>query len=315
MPARLFLRLSLACLVYMTLVLDATAGPRIWVALSDQGGPYEEAAAAVRAGMDGSADLRSEPWQYLWERKGEKPDLIVTVGVAAMDGTLERLAARDAGWSQVPVLAILVPQAVFEARRAHPAASGRPFGAVVLDQPLGRQLALIKRALPDRVRVGVVPGAQTRPLLSQLEREARSRGLQLVKGPEVRAPEDIYPSLREVLVEADVVLALPDPAIYNANTLQNILLATYRARVPLVAFSSAYVKAGALLALYSTPAQVARTAVEVLRQWQAGQGLATLQRPREFTAAVNPRVATSLQFLIDDEAALVADLRRLEGGR
>ncbi|MHB1429463.1 MAG: ABC transporter substrate-binding protein [Rhodocyclaceae bacterium] len=313
MIARLF-RCFVFCLSLVA-AAQAAAGPRIWVALSDQGGPYEEAAAAVRAGMDGSADLRSEPWQYLWERKGEKPDLIVTVGVAAMDGTLERLAARDAGWSQVPVLAILVPQAVFEARRAHPAASGRPFGAVVLDQPLGRQLALIKRALPDRVRVGVVPGAQTRPLLSQLEREARSRGLQLVKGPEVRAPEDIYPSLREVLVEADVVLALPDPAIYNANTLQNILLATYRARVPLVAFSSAYVKAGALLALYSTPAQVARTAVEVLRQWQAGQGLATLQRPREFTAAVNPRVATSLQFLIDDEAALVADLRRLEGGR
>ncbi len=313
MIARLF-RCFVFCLSLVA-AAQATAGPRIWVALSEQGGPYEEVANALRVGMDGSADLRSEPWQYLWERKGEKPDLIVTVGVAAMDGTLERLAARDAGWSQVPVLAILVPQAVFEARRAHPAASGRPFGAVVLDQPLGRQLALIKRALPDRVRVGVVPGAQTRPLLSQLEREARSRGLQLVKGPEVRAPEDIYPSLREVLVEADVVLALPDPAIYNANTLQNILLATYRARVPLVAFSSAYVKAGALLALYSTPAQVARTAVEVLRQWQAGQGLATLQRPREFTAAVNPRVATSLQFLIDDEAALVADLRRLEGGR
>jgi hypothetical protein len=313
MIARLF-----RCFVFcLSLVATAQvqAGPRIWVALSDQGGAYEEAAAAVRAGMDGSAELRSEPWQYLWERKGEKPDLIVTVGVAALDGTLERLAARDAGWSQVPVLAILVPQAVFEARRAHPAASGRDFGAVVLDQPLGRQLALIKRALPDRVRVGVVPGAQTRALLSQLEREARSRGLQLVKGPEVRAPEDIYPSLREVLVEADVVLALPDPAIYNANTLQNILLATYRARVPLVAFSSAYVKAGALLALYSTPAQVARTAVEVLRQWQAGQGLATLQRPREFAAAVNPRVAASLQFRIDDEAALVADLRRLEGGR
>lgn len=315
MPARLFLRLALACLVYMTLVLDAAAATRIWMALSEQGGPYEEAAAAVRAGMEGSAELRSEPWQYLWERKGEKPDLIVTVGVAALDGTLERLAARDAGWSQVPVLAILVPQAVFEARRAHPAASGRSFGAVVLDQPLGRQLALIKRALPDRVRVGVVPGAQTRALLPQLEREARSRGLQLVKGPEVRAPEDIYPALREVLVEADVVLALPDPAIYNANTLQNILLATYRARVPLVAFSSAYVKAGALLALYSTPAQVARTAVDVLRQWQAGQGLATLQRPREFTAAVNPRVAESLHFRIDDEAVLIAELRRLEGGR
>ena len=308
----------LRCFVFcLSLVAgaQAVAGPRIWVALSEQGGPYEEAAHALRAGMDGSAELRSEPWQYLWERKGEKPDLILTVGVAALDGTLERLAARDADWSQVPVLAILVPQAVFEARRAHPAAGGRAFGAVVLDQPLGRQLALIKRALPDRARVGVVPGAQTRSLLPQLEREARGRGLQLAKGPEVRAPEDIYPSLREVLVEADVVLALPDPAIYNANTLQNILLATYRARVPLVAFSSAYVKAGALLALYSTPAQVARTAVDVLRQWQTGQGLAPLHRPREFTATVNPRVAASLQIRIDDEAALVADLRRLEGGR
>lgn len=315
MTARLFLRLALSCLVYMTSVLDAAAATRIWVALSEQGGPYEETAAAVRAGMDGSVELRSEPWQYLWERKGEKPDIIVTVGVAALDGTLERLAARDAGWSQVPVLAILVPQAVFEVRQTHPAAGKRSLGAVVLDQPLGRQLALIKRALPERVRVGVVPGAQTRALLPQLEREARSRGLQLVKGPEVRAPEDIYPSLREVLVEADVVLALPDPAIYNANTLQNILLSTYRARVPLVAFSSAYVKAGALLALYSTPAQVARTAVDVLRQWQAGQSLAALQRPREFTAAINPRVAESLQFRIDDAADLVADLRRLEGGR
>lgn len=308
----------LRCFVFclsLVAAAQAAAGPRIWVALSEQGGPYEEVANALRAGMDGSADLRSEPWQYLWERKGEKPDLIVTVGVAALDGTLERLAARDAGWSQVPLLAILVPQAVFEARRAHPAASVRPFGAIVLDQPLGRQLALIKRALPDRVRVGVVHGAQTRSLLSQLEREARSRGMKLVKGPEVRAPEDIYPSLREVLVEADVVLALPDPAIYNANTLQNILLATYRARVPLAAFSSAYVKAGALLALYSTPVQVARTAVEVLRQWQAGQGLATLQRPGEFTVAVNPRVAESLHFRIDDAADLMADLRRQEGGR
>ena len=140
-----------------------------------------------------------------------------------------------------------------------------------------------------------------------------ARGLGLRASQPVNAAEDIYPALRQALDESEVILALPDPLIYNSATLQNILLTTYRARTPLVAFSPAYVKAGATLAVYSTPAQLARGAAAMVRQWRAGRVLPPPQSPREFEVAANERVAASLGLTIDAPAAIAADLRRQEG--
>lgn len=306
-------RLALACLVNMTLVSAAAAAPQVWVALAEEGGAYAETAAALREELVGAAETRAAVWRNLFAGAPPAPDLIVTVGAAALDGTLDELARRNTAWKEVPVLATLLPQAVFDARLAAGPVVRRPLSAVVLDQPLGRMLALIRRALPDHRHVGILPGPQTRPLMRALEREAAGQGLRLVVAPEIGLPEEIYPALKAVLGDADVILALPEPLVYHGGTLQNILLTTYRARTPLVAFSSAYVKAGAVLALYSTPAQVARRAAEMVRDWQAGGGLPAPQAPREFSVAVNAKVAASLGLSIDDAAAIVADLRRREG--
>lgn len=310
---RPLLRLALACLATMTLVLEAAAATRVWVAVAEEEGAYAEAAAALKAELADGAEISAGKWQALFDGQEGMPDLIVTVGVAAFDGALDRLAQKGGGWARVPVLATLLPQAVFEARMATGPVVQRPISAVVLDQPLGRQMAFIKRALPDRRHVGVLSGTQTRPLLKTLEKEAGGRGLKLVSAPVANASDDLYPALRVVLEEADVLLALPEPAIYNSGTLQNILLTTYRARTPLVAFSPAYVKAGAVLALYSTPAQVARRAAEIVREWRAGRGLPAVQAPREFSVVLNAKVAASLGLQIDDANAIVESLRRQEG--
>lgn len=310
---RFLLRFVLPCLVVMTLVSEVLAAPHIWVVLAESGGVHLETAENLSAALAGAAEVRVDRGTELFAGRGAKPDLIITVGTAALDVALEQLPKKDLGWARIPLLATLVPQSVVEARRA--IVGARPFAAVVLDQPIARQLALIRRALPESQRLGVVPGPQTRAQLPQIEKEARARGLQLVVGPEVRAPEEIYPSLKEVLVQAEVVLALPEPLIYNAGTLQNILLTTYRARVPLVAFSSAYVKAGALLAVYSTPLQVARQTAQVVRDWAAGRDPPLFIYNREFTIVANDRVAASLGLRPFDVDEIMADLRRLEGGR
>lgn len=310
---RILLRFLLPCLVVMTLVSEAGAAPRIWVVLAESGGVHLETAENLKAALADAAEVRIDRSTELFAGRGAKPDLIVTIGTAALDGTLEQLPRKDLGWARIPLLATLVPQTVVEARRA--IIGVRPFAAVVLDQPIARQLALIRRALPESQRLGVIPGPQTRMLVGQIAKEARVHGLQLVVGPEVRAPEDIYPSLKEVLVHADVLLALPEPLVYNAGTLQNILLTTYRARVPLVAFSSAYVKAGALLAVYSTPQQVAYQTAQIVRDWMAGRDLPPIVHNREFTVVANDRVAASLGLRPLDVEEIAADLRRLEGGQ
>jgi hypothetical protein len=54
----------------------------------------------------------------------------------------------------------------------------------------------------------------------------------------------------------DALLAVPDPLVFNSQTAANILAAAYRRRIPLIGFSPAYTRAGALVSLYSTPDQI-----------------------------------------------------------
>lgn len=297
------------------MVIVAHAAPPVWVALAETDGIHAETAAVLRAELEREAMLKVGVAGTVLDARDAPPALIVTVGAAAFERTLAWLAERDDVWVRVPVLATLLPRAAFDARQMGGARPLRLVSAVVLDQPLDRQMALIKRALPDRRQVAVLPGPQTRPLLGALGREARAHDLRLVATSPVNVADDIYPSLKEALTSADVLLAQPDPLIYNGASLQNILLTSYRARVPLVAFSSAYVKAGALVAVYSTPAQVARHAAGMARGWLAGRGLPPAQSPQEFAVAVNPRVAASLGLQLDDASLIAEDLRRAEGQR
>lgn len=307
-----YFRLALACLFSMTLALETCAGQRIWVALAEEGGPYAEAGAELQSALGGSVDLTVRRAPVLFDGKSDPPDLLVTVGLSAFDETLRELERRGAQWARVPVLATLLPQHAYEARVVRLDKGGRPVSAALLDQPAQRQIALLKLALPERRHVGVLYGPQSSALMGALQREARARNLSF-STQQAEAQEAIYPALKRLLDEVDLLLAVPEPAIYNPATLQNILLTTYRLRIPVLAFSAAYVKAGAVLAVYSTPAQVARRAVEMIQTWRAGRGLPPPQLPREFAVAVNAKVATSLGLDLDEASRLQEELRQLEG--
>jgi hypothetical protein len=190
---RLLSRLALGCCLVMTLVLPAGAATQVFVALSEDGGAYTEAAAVLKAELD-DVRLTTGSWQGLLNDKAAAPDLIVTVGVAAFDGAIDWLAAKGGAWERVPLLAVLLPRAAFDLHALQVAVGRRPMSAVVLDQPIGRQMSLIRRALPERRRVGVLPGPQTLPQIKILQREAAARGLNLMAAPPIGAPADIYPS-------------------------------------------------------------------------------------------------------------------------
>lgn len=309
---RWLVRFFAACLLGVVLASSAVAQPQVWVALAGDEGPYEEVAAVLRTEWR-DWSLTIGPWAALAARTSPPPDLVVTVGAAAFDGMLQNMQRRGPGWASVPLLGALLPRQAYRAALDRLSPPSRSFSAVVLDQPLGRQLDLIRQALPSRQRIAVMVGPQARPHLKTLEREAQLRGLHVIPATGIASPEDIFPALRQALEQADVLLTLPDTLVFNNGNLQNILLTTYRARVPVVTFSPAYVKAGALLAIYSTPAQVARQVVRKLSRWRPGQPLPELSAPDEFAVVANPRVAASLGIGLDDAARIAEDLRTVEG--
>jgi ABC-type uncharacterized transport system substrate-binding protein len=123
---------------------------------------------------------------------------------------------------------------------------------------------------------------------------------------------NVFPDLQQVLNGCDVFLALADPLVFNSSSIQNILLTTFRARVPVVAFSPAYVRAGALLSLHATPLQAGKQAgIQVLA---ALRGQPLPEQPLEsndFEVSVNEHVARALDLSLDGKALRLA-LRRLE---
>ena len=108
---------------------------------------------------------------------------------------------------------------------------------------------------------------------------------------------------------------MPDATVYNNRTISNILLTAYHQRSPVVGFSPAYVKAGALLALYSTPAQVGQQAGEAARLGLATGSLPPPAAPRHFRISTNPYVARSLGIQLEDPAVLHERLERSEGSQ
>lgn len=268
----------------------------IWLALSDSGSAYAETAEAARREiLRGGAGVTVElqPWQQLIGAGRTPPRLVIAVGATAY-------AAVAESDLRAPLLAVLLPRLAYE--RHSCCRGGRGQSAIFLDQPAARQLDLLRLALPERLRIGVLFGPESRALAPALRRAAGERGLVLASA-EAGGNGNLFPLLKELTATSDLLLALPDPNIFNSLTIQNILTTSYRARIPLVGFSPAYVKAGALLALYSTPAQIGTQAGEIARAVLVGKPLPPPQAPRDFSVGVNVDVARSLGIAIGSEDA------------
>lgn len=276
--------------------------------VTGQGGVYDEAVAALRQALPGVTLVVNT--RVSAATPAELPRGVLTLGVQALRDVLSR--STEPGWQQVPVLAGLLPQAAY-ALHAQPLPSGS--SAVWLDQPLERWLGLIQLVWPEHARVGVLMGPATAVQAAELARAARQRNRQWVQSPPVNSAADIYPALSEVLRQVDVLLALPDPLVFNAGTMQNILQAAYRQRVPLISYSGAHVQAGATLGLYTLPAQAGVQMAQAARLLWNGAPLPRPAPAQDFTVAINGQVARSLGLNLPDASALAAALRRMEARR
>ena len=110
----------------------------------------------------------------------------------------------------------------------------------------------------------------------------------------------------------DVFLALPDPRVINADTAQNVLLTSFRMRRPVVGYSAAYVRAGALAAVYSTPQQIGTQTGQIVRAILGGSPLPAPQFPKQFSVSVNHKVARSMGLELDDDDVIRNRIAREE---
>jgi ABC-type uncharacterized transport system substrate-binding protein len=214
-----------------------------------------------------------------------------------------------------PVLAVLVPRAWYaKTGRLRLTEGGRrSASAIYIDQPFDRQVQLIRLAFPEVRRVGVLLSEEQAGLLGELEETLRSQRLSLVHATLAEGERLITP-LENVLSEADLLLAVPDPLVFNRNTAQSLFLTSYRYRDPVLGYSRSLTRAGALLSLHSSPAQIGRQAAEWVTTALGGTQvrLPSPAYPAYFSVSINEQVARSLGFGLPPEDELE---KRLGGAR
>lgn len=277
---------------------------------SERSPAYIEAAEALMGELERGGLQRSDVLQLTTSEVATAGALAPKMYVALGSDAADVMAKSEV---KVPVLCILVPRSSFErvlqinSRKISP-----QFSALFLDQPISRQLELIHLALPGAQNLGVLWGPESRTQSAAMKVLAQASGLDVVEAT-VGYDQLSFASLKQVLDNSDVLLAVADPQVYNSSSIQNILLASFRARVPLVAFSPAYVRAGALLAVYVTPVQVGQQAAAIARSVLQGKALSAVPLySQDFSISVNEHVARSLGLSLDPEG-LRARLRRREG--
>ncbi len=185
-------------------------------------------------------------------------------------------------------------------------------GIIVLDQPARRRLQMLKTLLPGVHSVAILLGSASADLQSELEVAVRQAGLE-PKVALIRQEDEIVTTLERLLDPDTALLAIPDPAIYNRNTVMSILLTSYRHRRPVIGFTAAYVRAGAVAAVFSDPQDVA---LQTARHLASAATLRGFKRgifaPTRYRVAVNERVSRSLGLPVSSEADLLERLRSEE---
>lgn len=303
-------------LAALVLLLSTAAGatvasPRagqVEILLSDDGDAYRELAGVFQSELSRRCEKRcTTPPEVRvrtvddWDPRAPR-DLLVAVGnQAALHGLVSHPRRLLYG---------LIPKATWRSlQQVYPTAPGQA-SAVFLDQPLARQFDLLDIVLkPDQRRVGVLLGPESAQLLPALRDNAERLNMTLVVR-QAQSPEEVGPGIEDLASRIDVLLAVPDPMVFNRDTLYGILLTSYGARVPVAGYSQALADAGAMIALYTSVTDAARELAETsARHLQQGGDLPPPGPSQYFQVAVNRNVARSLGYDLPETEELHRLLR------
>lgn len=247
---------------------------------------FAEALRALQTNGKHSIETAGNAVEGIHVHQLKKADLIVTTGATALAAVIPH--------TRKPILATLLSQSQLEEISPH-ALKGQVY-AIVLDQPLERHLRLIRSVLPESKKIS---------LLTSRTSLIASPAVAGLKMHHVLTPQQFAPALEAALVESDALLSLPDPVTASPQNIRPILLSSYRRRRPVFGYSRAYVEAGALAAVFSTPANIAHDVDTILEHWHGPEHpLTAHQPPMHFEISVNRQVARALGLQLPDDVSL-----------
>jgi ABC-type uncharacterized transport system substrate-binding protein len=299
---RSVLLLTLCCLLYLSVASDlyAANSREILVIQSGTDDIYSDVAESFEEHLQQRCASRCPQFKLQVVVVNDSPAPLLNKQVTAAETLIVTIGSRAAkfvaaGKPGSPVLNTLIPKQIFNQLKSK--ANTRNTSAIYIDQPIQRQLRLIREAMPKRKRVGILISDNSRHRKREILRSATKYGLKPHFGV-VNDEQKIGSVLTKLMEKSDVLLALADPLIFNRHTVRNILLSSYHQRIPVIGFSAAYVNAGAIASAFSSPEDIGRHMGDLVTSFLVNKKT-TLPKPaypKYYSIKCNKRVANSLQI-------------------
>jgi len=219
-----------------------------------------------------------------------KPDLVFAVGIWALQAATEQAGTLPVVYAMVLNPPSLLPPGVKNVTGAS------------MNVPVDQTLRIVKQLGPQIRRVGVVyDPSKTGYLVRRADALARDEGLQIVS-KEVRSSKEAVAALDALQEEGvDVLWILPDETNLAEPMLQQMLLVSYRKKIPLLGLSENHAQRGALLSLsFASSEDIGKQAAELANSILAGKPPADVPytTARQVQLTVNLKAAQKLGLTI-----------------
>lgn len=167
---------------------------------------------------------------------------------------------------------------------------------VYLEFPIERQLERLRAVLPKATAIGIVyDPKQNEGRVRATKVAAAKLGLRVEARP-VSAARELPLALSSLANSVSVLLGMPDTLVLTPETAREVLLFSFRNRIPFVGPSASWAKAGAIYALHWDTRDIGRQLGELAADLHAGVPVGSLppRGPRTEVLTLNGKTADQL---------------------
>lgn len=160
---------------------------------------------------------------------------------------------------------------------------------IIIDQPVERIISATREHINRFSRFGII--ASTRSPRNKGKEIELYDASAVIYQPLI---DDIHTTIKNISEnQVDAIIATHDADIYNRHTARNILISSYHFNIPIIGYSSGFVRAGAIMGIYSKPESFAKDIHKIINTPEACAN-GTMFYPSTYTVEINKQVAKSL---------------------
>lgn len=231
------------------------------------------------------------------ELKDNPPVIIYCLGGEATE-------AAKLNTSTIPIVTTMILKKIINKQASN-------VTGVYLNYPLITQFEWVKKFFPEQRKVAIFFNSKENSgAIQEATKVAEKDGFELIP-IRVETPKELPNALDQLRNNVEILFAIPDEVAMSSKTAREVLLASFRNRVPLVGLSENWVKSGALYSLTWDYSDLGRQCALLSDKLLKGASPASIpfEYPSKIAYSINTKIAEHMKMEISE--ALIKNAKQI----